>query len=203
MLLTAARAAEGRLVIWQAFLAVLVALVIGGIIQFMLVRSAGRRVVYRFGRYIGLTPTRLDAVSRQLQKSGLLGIGIAILTPGVRSVTVTACGLAGLPLMTFALGLTLGSVLFLSLHFFLGYAGRVLIDSLGASLPVVLFVGVVLLIVGFVAWFVIRRRKHPNASTRQIVAETFHAWHEATCPVCLALGAASRIDLDIIKLEHA
>src|SRR5437868_2576693 len=104
MLATAARAAEGRLNALQGFIALLLALVLGGIGQFILVQGPGRRFLYRFGGYIGMTPQRLDSAADKVKKSGPIGIGIAILTPGVRSVTVTACGLAGIPLRVFATG---------------------------------------------------------------------------------------------------
>ena len=66
ILATAIRAAQGKLILWQAFLAILVALVLGGIIQFVLVRGPGRSLLYRFGRYIGLTSTRLDAAAAKI-----------------------------------------------------------------------------------------------------------------------------------------
>jgi len=198
LLATAARAAEGRLVLWQAIITVLVALVLGGIAQFFLVRGPGRKVLYRFGGYVGLTNARLDAAVSRVQKSGPIAIGVAILTPGVRSVTITACGLADLPLRVVATGLTLGSAIFLSLHFFLGYVGRSLLTSLGISLPQALIFLVVLAAIGFALWWVLRRRRDRSATVNEIAAEAFEAWHEATCPVCLALAAASRVEGVII-----
>src|SRR5437868_4072940 len=105
MLAAAARAAEGKLSIWQAFLTILLAVVAGGFVQFALVRGFGRGALYRFGRYLGLTPTRLDAAAGKVERSGPVGIGVAVFTPGVRSATVVACGLAGLPLRVFLPGL--------------------------------------------------------------------------------------------------
>jgi len=195
MLAVAARAAEGKLVVWQAFLIILLALVGGGFVQFWLVRGPGRGLLYRFGRYLGLTPARLDAASGVVKRSGPLGIGLAILTPGVRAATVAACGLAGLPIRTFVSGLIIGSGLFLSLHFFLGS----LITSLLGSIPGLAFGPLplvilgALLVIGLGVWVVIRRRQRPSASTGEVIAEAIEAWHEATCPVCLALGAASRL----------
>lgn len=55
MLATAARAVEGRLILWQAFILLLVALVIGGTVQYALARRLGRGFLTRFGRYIGIT----------------------------------------------------------------------------------------------------------------------------------------------------
>jgi len=195
MLATAARAAEGRLVLWQAFIIILLALVVGGVIQFMLARGPGRNVLYRFGRYLGLTAARLDAAATAVKKGGPIGIGLAILTPGIRAATVAACGLAALPMRTFVPGLALGSSLFLSLHFFLGALIGPLLTGLAqvVSLPIVLALIVVLLAAGLAVWVVIRRRQRLNAPRAEVIAEALEAWHEAACPVCLALGAASRL----------
>src|SRR5438270_6680188 len=82
ILAAAARAAEGKLILWQAFLAILLALTIGGLIQFALIRGPGRNLLYRFGRYIGLTTARLDAASAKIKKGGILTLSVAILVPG-------------------------------------------------------------------------------------------------------------------------
>ncbi len=203
MLATAARAVEGRLVLWQAFILLLIALVVGGTIQYALARRLGRGFLTRFGRYIGITPARLDSVGGRMQKGGPVGIGLAILTPGVRSVAVAACGLAALPLRTVIIGLTLGSGLFLALHFFLGFIGGTLLNSIGnvVSLPLLLAIIIVVLAIGLGVWVLIRRRQMPSASNREVLAQAVGSWHEATCPVCLALGAANRLQIHL-DIEH-
>ena len=90
ILATAIRAAQGKLILWQAFLAILLALVLGGIIQFVLVRGPGRSLLYRFGRYIGLTSARLDAAAAKIKKGGIAGLSVAILVLGVRSAAIAA-----------------------------------------------------------------------------------------------------------------
>jgi membrane protein DedA with SNARE-associated domain len=199
MLATAARIATGKLDVWTAFLLILLALVIGGVVQFDLIRRAGRNVLYRFGRYFGLTPARLDQASASVQKSGVVGLSVAILTPGVRGISVAACGLAGVPLRTFAPALLIGSASFLALHFFLGALLTPIFVWLTQLLPLPLLIGVivVLLAVGFGVWYIIRRRQRPHATQRELVADALEAWHEATCPVCLALGAANRVKLAV------
>src|ERR1700737_2845697 len=124
IILTAAvRVAQGKLVGWQVFFAILVALLLGGLIQFILARGPGRGLLYRFGRYVGLTQPRIDAAAEKIRRGGGPGLAVSILVPGVRGAAIVASGLAALPLRRFLLGLALGSLLFLSLHFFLGYLG--------------------------------------------------------------------------------
>jgi len=197
MLAAAARVATGKLDVWTSFLFILLALVGGGVVQFDLIRRAGRNFLYRFGRYLGLTPERLDKASAGVQKSGIVGLSVAILTPGVRGLSVAACGLAGVPFRIFAPALTIGSASFLALHFFLGALLAPLFVWLTQLLPLPLLIAVivVLLVVGFGVWYVIRRRQRPRATQRELVADALEAWHEATCPVCLALGAANRVKL--------
>jgi membrane protein DedA with SNARE-associated domain len=203
MLAASAQVATGRFLLLQAFLIILAALVVGGVIQFMLVRGPGRGLIYRYGRYLGITPARLDAAAARIERGGLLGIGVAILTPGVRSVAVPACGIAGIPFQRFSLGLALGSGAFLALHFLIGYAGGAALSGIGQTVPVPLVVAVIvaLLVAGLGVWYIIRRRQHPEETPREALAEAVGAWHEATCPVCLALGAAKRLQIPV-ELEH-
>lgn len=205
MLATSARVAAGRMSLLAAFVALLVALAVGGVIQFMLVRRIGRGVLLRAGKYIGITAERLDAAARRLEQGGVIGIGVAILTPGIRSVTVPACGIAGIAPDRFARGLVLGSALFLALHFFLGYVGGTLLAQVGAvvSLPVLIGGIVVLLALAFAVWVLIRRRQMPDAPTAVVLASAAGAWHEAVCPACLALGAVERLQIDHpVQLHH-
>lgn len=205
MLAASARAASGRLDVVSAFAALLVALSVGGVIQFALIRGVGRGLLLRYGRWLGITEARLDSVARRMEQSGVIGIGLAILTPGVRSVTIPACGIAGIAFARFVIGLVLGSGAFLALHFALGLLGGSLLGQATLTLtpPVVLGVIIALLAVGLGAWYVIRRRQHPQESAREVLAAAAGAWHEATCPVCLALGALDRLQSDEAQHHNA
>ena len=161
ILATAAQAAEGKFVLWQAFLVILLAVILGGLIQFMLVRGPGRNLLYRFGRYIGLTTARLDAAAVKIKK-GTVGLSIAILVPGVRGAAIAASALADVRLSSFVPGLVIGSTLFLTLHFFLGYLGGSLFMITAQLLPsTFVILGVlVLLVLAYLLWEgVVRRQK--------------------------------------------
>jgi len=116
VLTVSTRVAAGKFAIWQAFSVVLFALVSGEILQFLLVCGPERKVLCRFGRYQGLTAARLDAASTRVKQTSPIGIGLIILTPGVRAASIAACGLANVRFCTFLPGLILGEELFLSLH---------------------------------------------------------------------------------------
>ena len=121
MFAAAARVTSGADPLSLAFGVLLIAIVLGDVIQFWLARGPGRTTVYRVGRYLGLTPARLDAASALVRKSGPVGLSVIMLTPGVRAASVAACGLANVSLRVFLVGLLIGEGLFLALHFFLRF----------------------------------------------------------------------------------
>jgi membrane protein DedA with SNARE-associated domain len=196
MLTVSTRVAAGKFVLWQAFSVVLLALVGGEVLQFLLARGPGRKVMYRFGRYLGLTAARLDAASTRVKRAGPIGIGLIILTPGVRAASVAACGIAGVRFRTFLPGLILGEASFLSLHFFVGALIAPVLAALAqmVSPTLILAVIVLVLIAGLVAWIIIRRKQRPTATRDEVLVEAYEAWHEAACPVCLAIGAFNRLE---------
>ena len=84
MLGAAARAAAGQFDLVAMILTFLVAMMLGGTVQYLLARGPGRGLIYRFGRYIGLTGPRLDrAGARCNAGSGRPERGPD--TPGVRA----------------------------------------------------------------------------------------------------------------------
>ncbi len=193
ILTAAARVAQGKLILWQALIAILIALVLGGLIQFVLARGPGRGLLYRFGRYIGLTSPRLDAASARIKKGGAPGISIAILVPGVRGAAIAASGLADMPLRTFLAGLVFGSALFLGLHFFLGYLGGSLFSIIGNVLPLswIALLVLALLVSIFVIWVVVHRRQ--KAAQSEVEGASLELWHEGICPACLTLYAVNQL----------
>jgi membrane protein DedA with SNARE-associated domain len=188
LLATAARAAEGKLILWIAFVGLLLALVLGGLLQFLLARGPARRVVVGYGPRVGLSAQRLERVAGLVRRGGLLGIGLAVLTPGVRSAVVPACGLAGVPLRLFLPGLALGSAVDLGLHFVIGYAGAGLLASVVAPSP--LLIVAVLAVLGLLVWLVVARRRGASRTF------ALRAWAQASCPACLVVGSLAPIDTE-------
>ena len=196
LLATAARAAEGKVLLWLAFVALLVALTLGGTLQFLLARGPARRLVVRYGPRVGLSEERLDRVAARMRQGGLFGIGLAVLTPGVRTAVVPACGITRIPLRIFLPGLALGSAIDLGLHFAIGFAGSSLLATIVQPSPI-LVVGA-LAILGLAAWLLIARRRHVST------AAAANAWAQATCPVCLALGSVASLEAErTVRLSRA
>src|SRR6476620_6676034 len=61
------------------------AILIGCSIHFFLARAAGRRLMYRFGRFVGLTQARLDRITDLLRTRGPFAIILALNVPAARA----------------------------------------------------------------------------------------------------------------------
>src|SRR5579859_3594181 len=128
LLATAARAAEGKVLLWAAFVALLAAITFGGMFQFLLARGPARSLVVRYGARLGLTEQRLEMVAARMRQGGSIAIGLGVLTPGVRTAVIPAAGLTGIPIKLFLPGLAIGSAIDLALHFAIGLAGSSLLS---------------------------------------------------------------------------
>jgi membrane protein DedA with SNARE-associated domain len=191
MLAAASQAAAGKYTVWVAFGVILIAMVGGAWVQYLLARRLGRSFLTHFGRYIGLTQDRLDRAASAVRKGGAVTVGVSLVTPGVRIATVPACGLAELPMRAFLPGLIAGSGTFLALHFVIGYVGGPIVSAVmrAVNLPMLLFIAA-FFVIGLAGWMLMRRRRK---KTVDATLERLNDWADASCPVCLALGAAEHL----------
>lgn len=178
LLATAARAAAGSFDIRVAFLALLVAIVLGGSLQFLAARGPGRGLVYLVAELTGLGSHRLDAAAQRLQRRGRVSIAVALFTPGVRNAALPACGLAEVKLAVFLPALVAAAGVDLALHFAIGAVGGNLVSAVGGGGLQVAAVLLVLAATGLVGWRVLT---HGRGGVS--------AWQATACPACLALGA--------------
>jgi membrane protein DedA with SNARE-associated domain len=195
MLAVAAWAATGRLVAWEAFAVILIAIVLGSSFQYLLARRFGEGFLHRFGRRLGVTPEQLDETKKTILRGGARAVAISLLLPGVRVATVPAAGLAAMPYIPFLAGLIVGRGVFLVIHFTVGYLGFPFLSFLVGpeSLPVLVVLGVVTTL-GFLGWFIWSRRRSAvvegqgGLSHRQGLVD----WSDGACPGCVAASAAHR-----------
>ncbi len=188
MLAAASQAAAGKYTVGLAFGVILLAMVGGAWIQYLLVRKMGRSFLYRFGRYIGLSQDRLDRAASAVRQGGAVTVGVSL-------VTVPACGLAELPMRSFLPGLIAGSGTFLALHFVIGYVGGPIVNAAmrAINLPTLTFIAAFFAI-GLAGWMLMRRRaRAQKQGAATVTLERLSDWADASCPVCLAIGAVDHI----------
>jgi membrane protein DedA with SNARE-associated domain len=164
---------------------IVLASIVGGIVQYALVRSVARPLLLRIlGRLI--SADRLDIQTERLRRGGARSVAVARSTPGIRIVAIAASALAAIPPVAFVAGLAIGNALFIAAHFGLGFVlGEPILAAVGGALGPLAIAGVLLALVGVVAWFVISRRRGRTMAT---APATIAAWADACCPACLSLA---------------
>jgi membrane protein DedA with SNARE-associated domain len=189
-------------------LGILAAGVVGGSLQFTLVRGTFRDPLLRLLTRFGVPRHRLDTLAGWLHRRGAVGVAVARCTPGVRVGATAASGLAALPFAAFLPGLVAGNTVFVGGHFALGYVtGPAALDLIAGSGGIALAIGafVALAIIGAAGWHVLRRHRAALSATSTASTSTastgrderlprdapsLATWAEAACPACLAVSLA-------------
>ncbi len=186
-------AARGDLDPVVALVALIAASVLGGSVQFGLLRSIARPTLLNLAERLGTTE-RVERQTDRLRRGGARGVAVARVTPGVRIVAVAASALAGLPGVVFLAGLIVGNALFIAAHFGLGYVvGEPIVRIVGGALGTLAVVGVALAGVGGVAWVLLGRRRRKDADAAAAGLASAAAWADACCPACITLAAVSAL----------
>jgi membrane protein DedA with SNARE-associated domain len=184
VLVAATGSASGRFVPWQAFGLILVAMVVGGAVQFFLARGPGRQLLYKAGPVIGLTTKRLDLAFQRVQNVGVVGIAVAVVTPGIRTAAIPACGLTTIRWRVFLTGLSVGTTVYIAVQFFLAYGFVKLALRAwngGDRFAIIL---IVLGISWGLIWIILRHRTLHLATLRGSVADEDRALRSHVCPLC-------------------
>lgn len=172
-----------------ALVAIVVASIVGGVVQYGLLRSVARPLMLRLLERLG-SVERVERQTDRLRRGGTRSVAVARSTPGVRIVAIAASALAGIPAVAFVAGLAIGNALFISAHFALGYlVGEPVVALVGGALGPLAIAAVGLAVIGGIGWFVLNRlRGYRAASPLPAVA----AWADACCPACLTLAVLDR-----------
>ncbi|MDO8484460.1 MAG: VTT domain-containing protein [Candidatus Limnocylindrales bacterium] len=169
-----------------ALAAIVLASIVGGIVQYGLLRSVARPALLRLlGRFA--SAERVDRQTERLRRGGARSVAVARSTPGVRIVAIAASALAGIPAIAFVAGLAVGNAFFIAAHFGLGYLlGEPVVAAVGGALGPLAIAAVGLTVIGAVGWVMIGRLRGRASSSP---VPTALAWSDACCPACLTAAA--------------
>jgi membrane protein DedA with SNARE-associated domain len=120
LLVTGSLAAQGTVSPILLVVVATVASVAGATGAYEIGRRGGRAAVLRFGRYIRLDERRLDGIEQWFERAGPVAIGVSRITPFVRTVASFPAGMLRLPLRTFLIASTLGSLIWCAVMVTLG-----------------------------------------------------------------------------------
>lgn len=121
LVLAAVYAGTGRLNVFLVALIGFLAAVTGDSIGYAIGRFGGRAVVERYGRYVLLTPERLDSATRFYERHGPKVVTIARFVEGLRQANGIIAGIAGMPWLRFVAYNALGAALWVGVWTSVGY----------------------------------------------------------------------------------
>jgi membrane protein DedA with SNARE-associated domain len=121
------------------------AAIVGDNIGYWLGRRYGRQALERYGRYIWISPDRLEKVSAFIGRYRGLAMFAARFVPGARFLAGPVAGATGMPPHTFIVANTLGALVYVPYAVGLGYAvsygaGHTIERLVGRAEPVIILV---------------------------------------------------------------
>jgi membrane protein DedA with SNARE-associated domain len=166
LILASIAAHDGRLNILAVAGIAFAAAVVGDNIGFAIGRFGGRPLLHRYGRYVLLTPHRLERAERFMVRHGGKVVVIARFVEGLRQANGLLAGATGMPWRRFLPYNAIGAAAWVGVWATLGYlAGGHLpeIEHLVTRYELYLLGAAVLAVAGFVGWRVLRARRRRRA----------------------------------------
>jgi membrane protein DedA with SNARE-associated domain len=170
----------GRMDIFAVAAISFVAAVLGDNVGYWIGVRGGRRAVHRFGKYIFITPARLERAEKFFARRGNRIVVVARFIDGLRQLNGVIAGITAMPWRTFLIYNTIGAALWVgwwcTVAYLLGTHLVEIIEQMHKYLYWVIPIGVVT--VGLVIWWHVRRarrRKAQEAAEPPVAVEDVQA----------------------------
>jgi membrane protein DedA with SNARE-associated domain len=156
----AAAAGSGHLNVFAVAAAAFVAAVVGDSVGWLIGRRGGRPLVQRYGRYVRLTPPRLDRVEQFMSRQGPKIVIIARFVEGLRQFNGIVSGMTGMRFPVFVACNAIGAALWVSVWSAAGYLAGDHLDQITGAIRqyLVVAVGAAVVAVATYVWMRHRRR---------------------------------------------
>ena len=167
LIVSAIYAGTGRLNIWLVALIGFLAAILGDNVGFAIGHLGGRPLAERYGKYILLTPARLDKTADFFNRHGGKVIVIARFVEGLRQANGIIAGITGMHWKKFAAFNALGAALWVAVWVSIGYFSGSNIDTIyNTATKYELYFGILvgLVILAFIGRHVWRWRKERRDS---------------------------------------
>ncbi|TDF95991.1 DedA family protein [Paenibacillus piri] len=153
----------GPLTFGTSFIVSFAGTMTGMMVSYYLGKSVGKPFLYRYGKWVKLTPQRLERAEGWFKKYGLWTVAFGYYVPGVRHFTCYLAGVSGVVLWRYLLfagsGALVWCLTFLSLGHFIGYNAPAIMELvhhyMGISVPIII---AVLGTGGYIYWRYRRKR---------------------------------------------
>jgi len=164
---------KGELDLVPALLTVFAGSVCGITLSYILGRSLGLKIIHRYGRYVRMTPEKLQKTHLWFERSGKWVLMIGYFIPGVRHFTAYVAGASEFKLPEFALFAYMGALIwsmgFVMLGYLLGEQWETVLKVIDDNMLIV-GIGVAVVVAGYLAWRFItssRAKKKAAAADRE------------------------------------
>jgi membrane protein DedA with SNARE-associated domain len=168
ILAAASLCAVGKLSAPGVILVILGGALVGDSIGYLVGRRFGPAITRRLDGHLGVTDERIAQTRRVFTRWGMWAVAIGRMIPVVRFLVVLLAGDMGLPYRRFLVADVIGTVVWLGVHFSLGYALGSSVDALGGTHDLLLIVAGVSIagVVGALALHWLWRRRATRAAVR-------------------------------------
>ena len=161
LILAAVYAGAGRLSLVLVAVLAFIGAVVGDNIGFAIGHFGGRPLVDRWGRYILLTPERVDKATAFFERHGGKIIIVARFIEGLRQANGIIAGISGMPWLRFLFFNAIGAALWVGVWVTIGYVSGSHINAIyhtAVKYEAYLGVAVGVLVLGWIGWRVWRWR---------------------------------------------
>ena len=156
-------AGAGHLNVWLVGLVGFAAAVLGDNVGYLIGRRGGRRLIERFGKYVFVTPARLDRAEAFFEKHGGKVVTVARFIEGLRQLNGVIAGTVEMPWRRFLFFNVIGAGLWVATWTSLGYLAGNHVETISRDFTY-FAIGAAVLFLLFVGWHLRQRRKHKRAS---------------------------------------
>jgi membrane protein DedA with SNARE-associated domain len=153
-------AGSGRLNVVEVGLVGFAAAILGDNIGYGIGRLGGRELIERWGKYIFLTPERLEKTEAFFDRHGGKIIVVARFIEGLRQANGIIAGIARMHWLRFGLFNALGAALWVGTWVSVGYFAGQHIDTIYTDITRYSLYAAIAAVVVIIAWVLLRLRRH-------------------------------------------
>jgi membrane protein DedA with SNARE-associated domain len=156
MVIAGLRAAQGEMNLVEVLVLAEVATVIGASVLYWLAARGGKPLLHRYGRFLRISPDRLDRAEAQLRRHGWVAVLVGRIIPGLRIVTPLAAGAFGVPYRQFLPAVAVGGFVYLAAFAMIGYTlgprALELVEGVQVPLRAVITAGLFVVVAVPIVW---------------------------------------------------
>lgn len=112
---------QGKMDLWLVLSASIIGTVGGAYFNYWLAKHYGRDLFIRYGKYLMMTPEKLERLERFFAKHGVISTFTGRLLPGIRHYISFPAGLAKMDVRKFLIYTALGGAIWMTVLVLLGY----------------------------------------------------------------------------------